>query len=62
MSKQLYRAAVAWIATNDECWCMDSEHGVFSEGGIVAAALVADLFGKSPEEVCRAIDDVWMQR
>lgn len=45
-----YREAVAWIAYND-----DEEIG--SEGGyIVSIMLVADLFGKEPDEVARAVE------
>lgn len=49
-----YRLAVAWIAENDSAGESDAlEAGPVSE--LVTTALVADLFGKTTEEVARAI-------
>lgn len=42
-----YREGVAWIALNDEPEEMDQE----SVKGYISVLLLADLFGKEPEDV-----------
>lgn len=46
-----YRAGVRWIADNDEPTIMDPEVVAY----FTTTLLLADLFGKEPKEVGRAI-------
>lgn len=46
-----YRAGVRWIAENDEPMETDLE----SVASQISTLLLADLFGKDPEEVAKAI-------
>lgn len=49
-----YRAAIRWLALNDDCqWCIDDE-----EAGSVSAALVADIYGVDDEKVRRDLKKV----
>ena len=50
-SKMLYQNAVAWIAENDEPECDDMQE----MADLISVALVADLWGKAPEEVAAAV-------
>lgn len=51
MARASYRYGVRWIAENDEAECMDVEE----VAGFISTLLLADLFGKDPDEVARAI-------
>lgn len=46
-----YRAGVAWIANNDE----PGDRSVESIGEYISTALVADLFGKTTEQVAKDV-------
>jgi len=46
-----YRVAVWWIARNDDTSFLDRD----SETGSVTVALVADLFGRTDEEVIQDV-------
>lgn len=47
------KRAVSWIALNDEPTCLDVEE----VSSLISTLLVADMFGKEPEEVARMIVD-----
>jgi len=51
MTRPSYRAAVRWIAGNDEPEDLDPE----SVAEYISTSLVADLFGKDPLDVGTAI-------
>lgn len=51
MSAGKYRAGVRWIAVNDE----PGEQQVSVVAGFISVALLADLFGKTQEQVARAV-------
>jgi hypothetical protein len=57
MRRPGYREAVRWIAENDDIqWTEEGEKA--ADGGYfysVTCVMVADLFGKEPEEVARDI-------
>lgn len=65
MKRASYRAGVAWIALNDEPDSLDPD----DVAGYISTTLLADLFGKEPIEVGRAVvryrerngvaDDAW---
>lgn len=46
-----YRDAIDWLAWNDDNDWLDDEHGHHS----VCASLVADVFGRTREEVAKAL-------
>jgi hypothetical protein len=46
-----YRAGIRWIAENDEPDSLDIEE----ISGYISTLLLADLFGKDPYDVARAI-------
>ena len=47
-----YSRAIRWIVLNDDCeWLLDKDRPAVS----VTAALVADMFGKTDEEVMAAL-------
>jgi cbb3-type cytochrome oxidase subunit 1 len=51
MAVPTYKAAVQWIAENDEpTW-----YGVDSVALMLTVVLVADLFGKTPEDVAKSV-------
>lgn len=49
--RKLYDDAVEWIAHNDEPTITDVEE----MAGIISVVLIADLFGKTPAQVARAV-------
>jgi hypothetical protein len=50
MKRPSYKAAIWWLAANDDCdWLEDKEAGSLS----VSASLVADMFGVEDERVTR---------
>ena len=51
MARASYRTGIAWIAWNDEPSDRDPE----SVEGYISTTLLADLFGKEPQEVAEAI-------
>lgn len=55
MSRASYKAAVEWIAFNDEAGV---EYNQDDLSGLISVALVADLFGKEPMKVAGDVMDV----
>ena len=51
MKRRGYRFGVEWIALNDEC----SERDIEMIESLISVALLADLFGKTTEEVARDV-------
>jgi hypothetical protein len=51
MARASYRYGVEWIALNDE----EAELDLDAIAGYISTSLLADLFGKAPIEVARAI-------
>jgi hypothetical protein len=51
MKRASYRAAVRWIALNDES--IEREHGVVA--GLASVVLVADLFDVETDRVAREV-------
>jgi hypothetical protein len=49
-----YRETIDWIAHNDDADLGDEDEG----GYIVSVVMTADLWGKSPAEVARAVERV----
>lgn len=45
-----YRFGIKWIADNDDCDIGDEDIGY-----IISIMLVADMFGKTPEQVAKAV-------
>lgn len=52
--KQGYRFGVSWIAENDDPASSDAEN-VEELRGLISVMLLADLFGKEPEDVARDV-------
>ena len=50
-----YQSAVEWIAYNDDTDFIDIERGGQSEFPSVTACLVADVFGRTTDQVCRDV-------
>lgn len=50
MLRPSYRRAIEWVALNDDPEWIDN-HEQFQTGPSVAAALIADLFGKTDDQV-----------
>ncbi|MBI41243.1 MAG: hypothetical protein CMF59_16730 [Leptospiraceae bacterium] len=51
MKRPGYRAAIKWIAENDESSCRDAEE----MENLISVSLVSDLFGKQNHEVAEAV-------
>jgi hypothetical protein len=51
MTAQGFKAAIAWMVMNDDTYWLDDEYGSIS----VTACLVADIYGKTDEEVTQAL-------
>lgn len=50
-----YRNAVRWLILNDGCNWLDEENSALP----VAAALVADIYGKSDDEIRGDLSKLW---
>ena len=51
-----YRNATRWLILNDDCnWLDDEENSALP----VAASLVADIYGKSDDEIRRDLSKLW---
>ncbi len=52
MKRPSYRAAIQWLADNDDCDWLESPEPTEREVSVsVSAALVADMFGKTDAEI-----------